>query len=106
MFYPRLTLRCPFKIIEVESQVTAVSIGTDSYDFNGVVELKNESARFMFEKLQEGITLPELIKTCMDKYTDSPVEDVGPKVIEFLDSLKSKGLIVADMKHGMMTEDK
>lgn len=59
----------------------------------------------MFEKLQEGITLPELIKACMDKYTDSTVEEVGPQVIQFLDLLKEKGLLMADTQHGLKVED-
>lgn len=103
-YFPKLLLRCKFEIVEVGDDVTAVSIG-DGADFNGVIKLKNESTRFMFEKLQEGITLPELIKACMDKYTNSPVEDVGPQVLAFLDKLKEKQLLVADTQHGISFED-
>ena len=104
-FYPRLLLRTKFEIVEIDDEVTAVSVGDDGNNYNGVVLLKNESTRFMFEKLQEGITLPELIKVCMDKYTDSPVEEVGPQVITFLDKLREQGLLVADPQHGMKVED-
>lgn len=103
--YPKLMLRCPFEIVEVGGKTTAVSIGGGDFDYNGVIELKNESTRFMFEKLQEGISLPELIKTCMDKYNDSPVEEVGPIVIEFLDKLAAQQLIVADAEHGVAFEE-
>lgn len=103
-FYPRLSLKTQFEIVEVGGEVTAVSIG-DSNVYNGVVLLKNESTRFMFEKLQEGITLPELIRTCMDKYTDSPVEEVGPEVLAFLDKLKEQGLIEVDKEHGIAFKD-
>lgn len=103
-FFPRLLLRSQFEIVEIGDEVTAVSVG-DNTPYNGVIVLKNESTRFMFEKLQEGITLPELIKACMDKYTDSPVEEVGPQVLSFLDQLKEKGLLVADTQHGIKVEE-
>lgn len=104
-FFPRLLLRCQFEIVEVGDEVTAVSVGGDGNDYNGVILLKNESTRFMFEKLQEGITLPELIKACMDKYTDSPVEEAGPQVLKFLDMLKEQGLLMADTQHGINVQD-
>ena len=103
-YYPRLTLRSEFEIVEVADVVTAVSVG-DAARFSGVILLKNESTRFMFEKVQEGITLPELIMACMEKYGDSPVEEVGPQVIEFLDRLNEQGLLLVDTKHGMKVED-
>lgn len=102
--YPRLFLRSAFEIVEVGDDTVAVSVGDDANAYKGVVSLKNESARFMFEKLQEGITLPELIKVCMDEYADS-VEEVGPKVIEFLNRLRDEGLLAADPKHGIKVED-
>ena len=105
-FFPRLFLRCKFEIVEVGDEVTAVSIGDDDGNiFNGVVVLNNESTRFMFEKVQAGITLPELIKACMDEYTDSPVEEVGPQVIAFLDKLRDQGLLAVDPQHGLKVED-
>ncbi|MDO4983644.1 MAG: PqqD family protein [Eubacteriales bacterium] len=104
-FFPRLLLRCPFEIVEVGNEVTAVSVGGEGNAYNGIIQLKNESARFMFEKVQQGITLPELIKACMEEFDNSPVEEVGPKVIEFLDMLKENGLLAADTKHGIKIED-
>lgn len=105
IFYPRLLLRSQFEIVEIGDDVTAVGIGDGADAYKGVIDLKNDSARFMFKKLQEGITLPELIKACMDEYTDSPVEEVGPKVLSFLDQLKEKGLIAVDPEHGMRVDN-
>ena len=99
-FFPRLLLRSQFEIVEIGDEVTAVSVG-DNSPYSGVIVLKNESTRFMFEKLQKGITLPELIKACMDKYTDSPVEEVGPKVISFLDQLKEKNLLMEEPRRSV-----
>ncbi len=103
-YFPRLLLRCPFEIVEVGDDVTAVSVGGDN-TYNGVVLLKNETTRFMFEKLQEGITLPELIKVCLDKYTDSTIDEVGPQVLSFLDQLKAQNLIMVDTQHGIKVDD-
>ena len=103
--YPRLLLRCKFEIVEVGGKMTAVSVGGGDYDYNGVIELKNEESVFMFKKLQEGITIPELIKTCMDEYTDSPVDEVGPIVLEFIDKLANQQLLLADTEHGFPVED-
>ena len=104
-FFPRLVLRCPFELVEIGGEVSAVSVGGADANYSGVILLKNESTRFMFEKLQEGITLPELIKACMDEYTDSPVEEVGPQVLAFLDQLKEQDLLLADPQHGLRFED-
>lgn len=104
-FFPLLLLKCPFEIVEVGDEVMAVTVGGAESGYNGAVLLKNESTRFMFEKLQAGITLPELIKVCMDKYTDSSVEEVGPQVLAFLDQLKEKELLVMDTTRGMKVED-
>ena len=95
--FPKLLLRTQFEIVEIGDEVTAVSVG-DNSPFNGVIVLKNESTRFLFEKLREGITLPELINACTDKYTDSSVEEVAPQVIAFLDQLKEKNLLLEDTK--------
>ena len=103
-YYPRLYLNTEFEIVEAFGEVSAVSVGGDKNDYNGVVLLKNETARFMFEKLQEGITLPELIKVCMDKY-QAKVEDVGPNVIAFLDELKAKNLLAVDTTKGVKFDD-
>lgn len=105
MFFPRMRLRCRFETVQVGDKLMAVGICSDTYSYNGVIELQNDSARFMFEKLQEGISVPELIKACTEKYTDSPVEEVGPKVLAFLDELREQGLLEADSRHGMIIGD-
>lgn len=103
--YPKLYLANKFEIVEVGDEVTAVSVGGDLNSYNGVIILKNESTRVMFENLQEGISLPELIKVCMDKYTDSTIDEIGPQVIAFLEMLREKNLLVADTEHGVAVND-
>lgn len=103
-FYPKLFLRYPFETAEVGGEHVAVAVEEGAEAFHGVIRLENEPAVFMFEKLREGITLPDLIYACMQRYDDSSVEEVGPKVLAFLDSLKEQGLIQADMTQGVKDE--
>lgn len=103
--FPKLYLNNKFEIVEVGDEVTAVSVGGDVNSYNGVIILKNESTKFMFEKIQEGITMPELIKECMDKYTDSTIDEIGPQVIAFLDMLDEKNLLLADPQNGITLND-
>lgn len=102
-FFPKLHLACEFEIVEVRGQVSAISVGDSGSAYHGVIKLNNDSARFMFEKLQEGITMPELIKVCMDEYK-CPVEEAGPVVIAFLDQLREQKLLAADMKNGIKAD--
>ena len=106
MYFPRLSLRCQFEIVEVGGEVSAVSVGGGENNFNGVILLKNETTRFLFEQLQQGITAPELIQACMEKFNENSIEEVGPKVMWFLDEMKENGLLVADPEHGIRVNDK
>lgn len=106
IIYPILKLKYPFQIIKLAGQMQAVPVKQGSVAFHGVIRLGNDSAVFMFQKLIEGITLPDLIMECMKRYDASTVEDVGPKVIEFLDKLKASGLIVADTSRGVRDDRK
>lgn len=100
-FYPVLTLRYPFEIAEVGGEYIAVGIEDGADSFHGVIKLQNEPAVFMMRELQKGITLPELIQKCMEKFEGSTVEETGPKVIAFLDQFRERGLISADMNRGI-----
>lgn len=103
--YPKILLNTQFELVEIDGEVTAVSVGDNNAGYNGVILLKNESTQFMFEKLQEGITLPELIKACMDKYPGSSVEEVGPQVLDFLKQMEEQKLISVDIHNGIKIED-
>lgn len=103
--YPVILLRCKFEIVDVGGETVAVSVDDGADSFHGIIKLKNESSVFMFKKLQEGITLPQLIKECMDEYNDSSVEEAGPFVMSFLDELKEQGLLVMDTSRGMKVDD-
>ncbi len=97
--YPKLKLRYPFCITNAPDGFVAVGIedGADSY--HGVIKLENEPAVFMFKKLVDGITLPELILACMTEFKSGEINDVGPKVIEFLNALNEQQLLKDDFSY-------
>lgn len=99
--YPVILLRYPFEITEVGDECIAVGIEEGANAFHGIIKLENEPAVFMMKKLQEGITLPQLIAACMEHFEGSKVEEVGPKVMAFLDQLKEQGLLAIDPKRGI-----
>lgn len=99
--YPRLLIRYEFKLVEMNDEWVAVAINESANHFHGMIKLGNKEALFMFKKLQDGISLPELIKACMDEYHE-PVEQVGPVVMDFLDNLKKQELLLADKQHGFV----
>lgn len=89
----------------VGDNTVAVGIENGSDAFHGVITLGNDSAVFMFKKLQDGISLPELIAACMKEYPDSTVDEVGPNVIEFLNKIQEQGLLLADPNNGFGIDD-
>ena len=99
--YYILTLKSPFELVEVGGETVAVGME----DFHGVLKLDNDPAVFMFRKLQEGITLPDLILACMKRYDNCSVEQAGPKVLAFLDQLSEKGLLVQSQEGGICLPD-
>lgn len=105
VYYPMLLLKGKFEIVDIGGEVTAVSIEENKDSFHGIIKLGNDSAKFMFQKLQAGITVPELIKACMDEYQTPNVEDVGPKVLDFINQLTAQGLVLVDKSRGIKFEE-
>ncbi len=91
--YPQLKLRFPFEVTEIGDETVAVPVEEGADRFHGIIKLKNESARFMFDRLRDGIALPDLIFACMKQYGDEDVEAVGTLVIEFVEQLGREGVL-------------
>ena len=91
--YPKLIIKYPFKLVEMNDETVAVATQEGTAHFSGMIKLKEESSKFIFEHLQKGINLPDMIFLCLKKYPDSSIDDVGPMVIEFINTLKKEGLL-------------
>lgn len=103
--FPIIKLKYPFELLEIDAETIAVAVGDGAEAFRGVIKLDNDPAVFMFRKLQEGVTLPDLILACMKRYDDCDVEQAGPNVLAFLDQLSEKGLLVQSPEGGLCLPD-
>ena len=104
MVYPTLKLRFPFEVMGMGEGMVAVPVEQGTESFHGIIKLQNESAQIMFRRLQDGITLPELIYVCMEQYPDSTVEEVGPKVIAFLDQMRDAKVLAMSLPEGFQPD--
>ena len=93
--YPKLSLRYPFEITEVSGSCVALGVEEGADAWHGIIKLKNESAVFLFRKLQEGTCFPDLIQDCMTEFHDSE-EGVRPVVTDFLDLMNKNGILLVD----------
>lgn len=103
--YPILFIKYPFEITKIDGETLAVGIEEGADAFHGVINLENDSAEFMFRKLLDGITLPDLIVECMKRYDNAPVEEVGPKVLSFLQTLKENNILAEDRTRGLQVDE-
>lgn len=92
MYYPKIALKYPFELVEIDGETIAVAVEEGADDFHGVIKLQNETAKFMFEKIKEGVTLPDLMFYCIKKYGGTP-DEVGPIALEFLETLRKEGIL-------------
>ena len=93
--YPKLSLRYPFEITEVSGSYVALGVEEGADAWHGIIKLKNESAVYLFRKLQEGTCFPDLIQDCMTEFHDSE-EGVRPVVTDFLDLMNKNGILLVD----------
>ena len=93
--YPKLSLRFPFEVTEVGGSCVALGVEEGADAYHGIIKLKNESAVFLFRKLQEGTCFPDLIADCMEEFHD-PEEEVRPVVTDFLDLMNENGILLVD----------
>lgn len=86
-----MKIRDGFILREVGGQPVVVAVGAASNYFNGMVRL-NATSKFMFEKLQDGISEKELVKAVTEKYE---VDDKTAKkdVKSFVETLVKPGII-------------
>lgn len=56
-----------FVLRKVADSYVVVPVGSMTLDFNGMINL-NETGAFLFEKMQEGATREELLKSLLEEY--------------------------------------
>ena len=86
-----MKIRDGFILREVGGQPVVVAVGAASNYFNGMVRL-NATSKFLFEKLQDGITEDELVKAVVEKY-EVDEETARKDVQDFIETLAKPGII-------------
>lgn len=77
---------------EVLGMYVAVAVGKKADEFNGVIRLENESTKRMFELLQEGKEIDEVVAIMLDEYE---VEEprLREELAKLIDQLSAEGLM-------------
>lgn len=77
---------------EIADTWVVIPVGQKLVEFNGIINL-NETGAFLWKKLQGDVTEDDLVALLLDEYQVS--EEIARRdVVEFLDVVRSKGLIV------------
>lgn len=87
-----MKLKYNFLINEIAGNFVAVPVGDAMTEFNGMIKL-NDTAAFIFEKLQNDISLDELVEVTATKY-GCPSEEARENVVAIIEGLKAKNLLV------------
>ena len=87
-----MKLKYNFVISSVAGKTVAVAVGSDSSEFNGIVEL-NATAEFMFKVLQnKDTTFDELVLPVKNNYGID--DETARKAVElFVSAMRKNGLI-------------
>ena len=64
--YANLKLKYEFEIVDMAGETVAVPIGEGAEVFHGIIKLKNELAKCIFENLKEEIPLVVLLAKCVE----------------------------------------
>ena len=80
-----------FMLRNVAGRDIVVAVGSASMDFNGMISL-NETAAFLWKKLEQGADYSTLLKSMLDEYeTDEITAKEG--IDAFLETARNAGLI-------------
>lgn len=88
-----MKIKNEFILKEVANEVIVVPTGKASVSFQGMMTL-NKTAKFLFEALQEDMTLEDLV-ILLTKTYDISYEEAYKDVKAFIDLLESKKMLDA-----------
>lgn len=80
-----------FLLRKVADKNVLVPFGDGAFDFNGIVTL-NETAKFLWEKCEDGSTIADLEAALMDEYKID--KETAAKAVEiFVNKMKEAGCL-------------
>lgn len=80
-----------FVLRKIAGDNILVPVGKTALDFNGLITL-NEIGVFLWEKLQQDVTVDELAEYVLAEY-EVDEETAREDILEFVDSLKEAGIL-------------
>ena len=80
-----------FVLRKVGEQNVVVAVGAASRSFNGIIRL-NDSGRYLWEKLQGGITQQELLQAMLEDF-DVDESVARADITAFIEKLEGAGLL-------------
>jgi len=87
-----MKLRANFAIKEMLGMYMAVAVGRKADEFNGIIRLENESTKRMFELLQDGKEVDEIVSIMLEEYeVDEP--RLRTELQSLIDQLDKEGLV-------------
>lgn len=86
-----MKIREGFLLREVAGNTVIVPVGSDSVDFNGIITI-NETGRFLWDLLSEGIEKEELLEKFLAEYKVD-VEDAKEDIRAFIQTLLDNGVM-------------
>ena len=86
-----MKIKDTFVLSEIGGSYIVIPTGSDTVDLNGMITL-NETAYFMWNKLQNDITKEELVDEFLKEY-DIDRETVSDDIDEFINKLRTIGAI-------------
>lgn len=89
-----MKLRYKFATQKVGSGIVAVAIEEDALRYNEILRM-NSAGAFILKQLQDDISYTELVERILRKY-DTNKETVEKILVDFLDMLLKKGLLLDD----------
>ncbi|MBQ4165350.1 MAG: PqqD family protein [Oscillospiraceae bacterium] len=80
-----------FMLRKIGEQNVVVAVGEASRSFNGIIRL-NDSGRYLWEKLQDGISEQELMQSMLNDF-DIDESTARADIAAFVAKLKEAGLL-------------
>lgn len=87
-----MKIKSGFMMRSIAGCKVVVSVGKRSLDFNGIINL-NDTAAFLWERLEQGATEEQLTAAILEQYTDVDEAAARESVAEFINTLREAGCL-------------
>lgn len=90
-----MKLRYEFVITDMGDEFDAVPVGENAAEFHGMLRL-DETAADILGMIKDDISPNDLLNKLVEKYPDTPKDDIGNRLADFLNKLLGEGILVME----------